>query len=123
LAEATDTESRDSPWCVAGRADVERNLRSTGYPNVRLIEGPIESTVPALAPATIALLRLDTDWYESTRHELVHLFPRLANGGICIIDDYGHWQGCRQAVDEYLADQPPTYLHRIDYTGRLLVKR
>ena len=69
------------------------------------------------------MLRLDTDWYESTAHELVHLYPRVAPNGVVIIDDYGHWQGARQAVDEYLAKQPfKPLLNRQDYTGRLLIK-
>jgi hypothetical protein len=72
-------------------------------------------------PERIALLRLDTDWYESTRHELEHLYPLLAPGGILILDDYGHFRGARQAVDEYFADEP-VFLSRIDYTGRLVVK-
>ena len=114
-------------WCVAGIEDVQRNMEATGYPQTRvhLIKGPVESTIPERSPAEgIALLRLDTDWYESTRHELIHLFPRLVDGGILIIDDYGHWTGARKAVDEYLANwRSPYYLHRIDYTGRLLIKR
>lgn len=111
--------------CAAGLAEVQTNLSSTGYPpeRIRCIPGPVERTIPAEAPGRIALLRLDTDWYESTRHELRHLYPRLEAGGILIIDDYGHWQGARKAVDEFLADQPhPLYLHRIDYTARCLVK-
>ena len=119
-----DSEPRDGDvWAIASRPDVQRNLRSTGYPSERLhfIEGPVERTIPASLPPAIALLRLDTDWYESTAHELTHLFPRLAPGGILIVDDYGHWSGARQAVDEYFAGQG-VFLHRIDYTGRLLVK-
>ena len=74
-------------------------------------------------PQKIALLRLDTDWYESTKHELAHLFPLLQPKGIMIIDDYGFWKGARKAVDEFLATQPHRYfLHRIDETGRLLIK-
>jgi O-methyltransferase len=69
------------------------------------------------------LLRLDTDWYDSTRHELVHLFPRLSQGGVLIIDDYGHWKGARQAVDDYLKESGTRLLlNRIDYTGRIAVK-
>lgn len=112
-------------WCEAGLADVRANLASVGYPDARLhfIQGKVEDTLPAAAPDHIALLRLDTDWFESTRHELLHLYPRLQPGGILIIDDYGHWSGARRAVDEYLARLPrPLYLHRLDYTGRLLVK-
>ncbi len=113
-------------WCWSPLEDVRRNMESTGYPKekIHLVKGKIEDTVPELAPQEpIALLRLDTDWYESTKHELDHLYPLLSPGGIMIIDDYGHWQGARKAVDEWLSQQQPRpFLHRIDYTGRLLVK-
>lgn len=83
--------------CVASLDDVMYNLRSTGYPldNLRFVRGLVERTIPDLPRKPIALLRLDTDWYESTRHELEHLFPLVQNGGIIIIDDYGHWQGAK----------------------------
>jgi hypothetical protein len=100
---------------------VEHNMRRTGYPSelMHFVKGPVEDTVPASAPEKIALLRLDTDWYESTRHELIHLLPRVVENGVLIIDDYGHWQGARKAVDEYLETaERPILLHRIDYTGR-----
>jgi hypothetical protein len=102
---------------------VRELLAETGYPEerLRLVKGPVEETLPVHAPAGLALLRLDTDWYESTLHELVHLYPRLAEGGVLIIDDYGHWDGCRRAVDEYFA-ATPLLLNRIDYTGRIAVK-
>lgn len=112
-------------WCYASLEDVQQNLASTGYPREKLefVVGPVEQTIPARIPERIALLRLDTDWYESTRHELEHLYPRLSPGGIMIIDDYGHWQGARAAVDEFLTrTTTPLFLHRIDYTGRLLIK-
>ena len=71
----------------------------------------------------IALLRLDTDWYESTYHELVHLFPRLVPNGVLIVDDYGYWKGAREAVDRYLAEHGVTILlNRIDFTGRIGIK-
>jgi O-methyltransferase len=113
-------------WAYASLADVRANMGSiTEYPSerVRFVQGPVEQTIPAEAPEQIALLRLDTDWYESTRHELEHLWPRLQSGGVLIIDDYGHWQGAREAVDEYLAAHSiKLLLNRIDYTGRLAVK-
>ena len=119
--------SKSVVWCIAGIDEVRVNMASTGYPSdrVHFAKGRIEATVPSRSPAgPIALLRLDTDWYESTKHELAHLFPLLSEGGVLIIDDYGHWEGARKAVDEYLAGQPRTfYLHRIDYTGRLLIKQ
>ena len=104
---------------------VRELVLSTGYPAERLhlVHGPVEETLPARAPEEIALLRLDTDWYESTRHELVHLYPRLADGGVLIIDDYGHWEGARRAVDEYFATEAPSLmLNRVDYTARIAIK-
>jgi O-methyltransferase len=104
---------------------VRATLAETGYPPERLhlVAGPVEETLPGGAPQELALLRLDTDWYESTRHELVHLYPRLADGGVLIVDDYGHWEGARRAVDEYFAEQAePLLMTRIDYTGRIAVK-
>jgi len=119
------SERGEAVWAVAGLDDVQANLASTGYPRERIhyIQGKVEDTIPGTLPDRIALLRLDTDWYASTRHELTHLYPRLARHGVLIIDDYGHWQGARQAVDEYFAgSEQPVFLHRVDYTARLVVK-
>ncbi|MFM8892168.1 MAG: TylF/MycF/NovP-related O-methyltransferase [Planctomycetia bacterium] len=121
-------QSRDdaaSIWCRASLDEVRANMSSTGYPpeRIHLVRGPVERTIPEFAPAAISVLRLDTDWYESTRHELEHLFPRVSRNGVVIIDDYGHWQGARRAVDEYFREQRACHLmHRVDYTGRLLIK-
>jgi hypothetical protein len=83
----------------------------------------VEETIPAYAPKQISILRLDTDWYESTKHELVHLFTRLSRNGILILDDYGHWAGARKAVDEYfLTHNLKPFLGRIDDTGRIYVR-
>src|SRR5215204_2448267 len=114
----------ERPWAGVFGADVfdENSVRESvlqsGYPaeRVHLVKGPVEETVPGAAPERIALLRLDTDWYGSTRHELIHLYPRLIDAGVLIIDDYGHWQGARRAVDEYFGTEaPPLLLNRIDY--------
>ena len=112
-------------WGYAPLDEVRDNLRKTGYREdcMSFIKGKVENTIPSKAPDNIALLRLDTDWYESTRHELIHLYPRLSTGGILIIDDYGHWEGARKAVDEYIKEkQLKLLLQRIDYTGRLAIK-
>jgi hypothetical protein len=104
---------------------VRETLLATGYPaeRIHLVRGPVEETIPERAPDAIALLRLDTDWYESTRHELVHLFPRLSPAGALIIDDYGHWDGSRRAVDEYFSTEAaPLMLTRVDYSARIAVK-
>ena len=112
-------------WALSRRDEVRGVMSGTGYDQSRIhyVEGCVEQTIPAQAPASIALLRLDTDWYESTRHELLHLFPRLVPGGILLIDDYGFWQGARRAVDEYFEQTKiPIHLCRIDDTGRVAVK-
>ena len=112
-------------WSFSPIEETRRNVLSTGYSpdRVHFVKGPVEQTIPANAPETIALLRLDTDFYESTRHELIHLFPRLVPGGVLIIDDYGHWEGARQAVDEYFKENKiRMLLNRVDYTGRIGVK-
>ena len=100
-------------------------MQRTGYDPARMhfVKGDVLETVPQEAPERIALLRLDTDWYESTRHELDHLYARLSPGGILIIDDYGHWRGARRAVDEFIEKHRlRLFLNRIDYTGRLAIK-
>jgi len=112
-------------WCYASLEEVRKNMFSTGYPEEKMqfIKGPVEQTIPAHIPERIALLRLDTDFYESSKHEMVHLFPRLVSGGVLILDDYGHWEGQRIAVDEYIAEHKlKLLLNRIDYTGRTAVK-
>jgi len=117
---------RDSEiWAYAPLAEVKQNIERTRYPTDKLhfVKGKVEDTIPAEAPGQISILRLDTDWYESTKHELIHLFPRLSKNGILIIDDYGAWAGARKAVDEYFAmiGLKP-FLNRIDVTGRLYLK-
>jgi hypothetical protein len=111
-------------WAIAGLDDVETAMREVGYPEHRIHfhKGLVEETVPDLAPARIALLRLDTDWYESTRHELEHLYERLSPGGVLIIDDYGDWEGARKATDEFLATLPEPLLLLPIGTGRLAVR-
>ncbi|MDE0805161.1 MAG: class I SAM-dependent methyltransferase [Acidimicrobiales bacterium] len=109
------------------RFDLVRDaVLGTGYPAERIhfVEGMVEDTIPAQVPDSLALLRLDTDWYESTRHEMEHLYPLLSDGGVLLIDDYGHWDGCRKAIDEYFSspDRRLPLLQRVDYTARIAVK-
>ena len=99
-----DVEGSD--WCFSSLEEVQANVSTIGYPSdkIRYVKGKVEDTLPGEAPDAICLLRLDTDFYESTLHEMVHLFPRLSVGGIVIVDDYLGWQGAREAVDEYVRD-------------------
>lgn len=103
--------------------EVKKNVFSTGYPkeNLIFIKGKVEDTIPKTIPKKISILRLDTDWYESTYHELSHLFPLIVNKGVLIIDDYGYWTGSKKAVDKYFINRS-LLLNRIDYTGRIGIK-
>lgn len=117
--------AQGTTWNYAPLAEVRCAVLDTGYPSdrVHFVKGLVVQTIPHEAPAGIALLRLDTDFYESTLHELEHLYPRLTSGGVLIIDDYGHWRGARQAVDEYIDRNDVTLLlNRIDYGARIAVK-
>jgi hypothetical protein len=91
---------------------------------VHFVKGKVEATIPGDMPAgPVAILRLDTDWYESTRHELEHLYPSLARNGVLILDDYGYWQWARKAVDEYFAlHRIRPLMGRVDSDGRMILK-
>lgn len=91
-------------WGFGGDINsVNQLMLSTKYPNEKIIitKGKVEDTIPNVIPKKISLLRLDTDFYKSTLHELNHLFPILVLGGILVIDDYGYFLGSRKATDEY----------------------
>lgn len=122
---SNSAKNADGVWCFSPLEEVKRNLSTTCYPaeRIQFYKGRVEDTIPEHAPTEIAMLRLDTDWYEFTYHELLHLYPRLKAGGVLIVDDYGHWAGARKAVDQYFGEHTPEpLLHRIDYTGRICIK-
>ena len=112
-------------WAYSSLQTVENNIQnSVNFPdNINLIKGKVETTLldDSNLPDRISLLRLDTDFYESTKIELEVLFPKLEKGGVLIIDDYGHFKGARKAVDEYFGDRK-IWLKYVDYTCRLYVK-
>lgn len=71
---------------------------------MRFVQGLFQETLrPTMDP--VALAHLDGDWYESTMTCLTHIWPVLSIGGIMQLDDYGEWQGCRKAVDEFFAER------------------
>lgn len=121
----TKLTADSSDWARSSLDEVKRNMASTGYPQAlcRYVEGKVEETIPQVIPEQIAVLRLDTDWYESTKHEMEHLFPRIVRHGILIVDDYGHWLGSKKAVDEFIAERNiRILLSRVDYSCRMAVK-
>ena len=122
LARRPDRSGR--VWAIASLDDVRARMEETGYPAERIHfhRGLVQDTIPAQSPERIAILRLDTDWYDSTRHELEHLYDRLESGGVLLIDDYGYWQGARQAVDEFLEERNTRMLLLPMASGRVAVK-
>ena len=129
---ATDLLAADTPdGLVTAACDldtVRANMLSTGYPRkaIGYIKGDVTQTLPHDHIKKIGLLRLDTDFYDSTKAELDHLYPLVSPGAPVIIDDYGHWQGARKAVDEFLAGEQNAgrthFLAPLDYTGRMFIK-
>ncbi|WP_261575651.1 TylF/MycF family methyltransferase [Frankia gtarii] len=116
----SDPAQADSAWAIVSLDQVKANVARIGYPadKIHFIQGKVEDTIPQNVPDGIALLRLDTDWYESTKHEMEHLYPRATPSGVLIIDDYGWWKGAQQAVDEYVAaNQVPILLNRLGPEG------
>jgi len=104
---------------------VKTNMLLTGYPErqMRFIVGDVLQTIPAALPSRISVLRLDTDWYKSTLHELEHLYDLIVPNGVLIIDDYGWCRGSRHATDEFFRRRRfKPMMHRIDQGPRILIK-
>lgn len=121
-----ERQDRNTSWGYGGpEVMVRALLSSTGYPyeNMVFVKGMVEDTIPGIFPAHISMLRLDTDLYGSTYHELLHGYPRLQRGGILILDDYGYFMGARQAADQYFEEQKAgIYLNRINTSVHIGVK-
>ncbi len=118
-------KSDHNEWCYSPLTTVKETISMTGYPNsnISYVQGDVLKTLPETNTGEIALLRLDTDWYESTKCEMEYLFPKVVHGGVIIIDDYGAWEGARKAVDEYFAERNiHPLMFRIDQTRRMFVK-
>ena len=117
-------ENQNDIWAYSPMSYVDKNIKKTGInqKNIVFIKGLVENTLLNIKPKKISLLRLDTDFYESTKKELEELYPLLEVGGVIIIDDYGHWKGCKKAVDEYFIDKKNIFFQQIDYSGLIGVK-
>jgi O-methyltransferase len=120
-----ETSGKDTAvWAVASLEDVQQRFAEGRYPQdkIHYIKGPVEETIPAQLPEQISILRLDTDWYESTDHEFKHAYDRLVSGGVLMIDDYGWWQGSRTATDEFLERTGEKLLLLRMASGRVAIK-
>jgi O-methyltransferase len=118
-------QRNQTKWMYTSIEDVTEAMAATGYPmdKIKFIKGPVEQTIPGTMPGAIAMLRLDTDWHSSTKHEIEHLYPMLTRHGVLIVDDYGHYRGSRKAIDEYFdrVGMRPL-LHRTDYACRIAIR-
>ena len=125
LLNEADKTDENSVWCLSTLEEVQANVYSTGYDAGLFVftKGKVEDSIPGVVPSGISLLRLDTDWYESTYHELIYLYPLLSENGILIIDDFGHWEGAKKAVLQYFEEKKlHPLIQRVDYTGRIIIK-
>lgn len=119
------TDNHGMNWTPASLTEVKENMLKTNYPleNIVFVEGDVKEVLPNTQPNKIALLRLDTDWYESTILELKYLYPRLSTNGVLILDDHGHWLGARKAAEEYFNGiEEPILLNKINYSTRVGTK-
>jgi macrocin-O-methyltransferase TylF-like protien len=109
--------------CRGELEEVHNLFCRLGLRNHQLIKGMFQDTLPTTETGDISLLHIDGDWYESTRVCLENLWDRVPEGGVVQIDDYGEWQGCKRAVDEFLSERAiEVRLHYIDPSARKLVK-
>ena len=113
-------------WVYSSLDEVKKNMDKVSYPkkNIIFVKGDVCKTLNKKVPENISLLRLDTDFYESTKKELEVLYPRLVKGGVLLIDDYDSWQGARKAVDEYfkkIGEKPLLFL--VGQSGRAMIKQ
>jgi O-methyltransferase len=101
----------DSPYyrdnCRSSRATFEDTIGRTGInkSKVMVVQGFFEDTLPNVDVPDILVLRLDADWYDSTKVCLEKFWDKLLPGGLLLIDDYYMWDGCAQAVHDFLSER------------------
>lgn len=129
---ATAESQMDKIKCLASIDDVKEVVLSVPHSgfSINFVEGDVRKVLldsDTILPEKIAVLRLDTDFYDSTKIELEVLWPLVSAGGFLIVDDYGHWKGCKLACDEYFRfrEHEKELMHEpimADYTARIYRK-
>jgi O-methyltransferase len=113
-----DLSHRIAGQYVGSERQTRRILERIGVAEDRyeIVAGWLEDTLPGLAKPEIALLHVDCDFYDPVRLCLEQLYPHVSRGGYVVLNDYGAFEGCRRATDEYLARQAvvlkPTFIDR-----------
>lgn len=132
MAKEEENKEEAQVWAYASLENVRKNVAKLNYPSgkIHYIQGDVRETLKDTRTGQISILRLDTDFYDSVYASLNELYHRLIRNGVLIIDDYGHWEGAKKAVDEFFSQTTESnkgevrmpFLQRIDYTGRMMVK-
>ena len=120
-------EANGEKWCLASVDDVLENFNqfAASLSNVMIVKGDVLETLgfSENIPEQIASRRLDTDWYESTKHEMQVLYPLVVSCGILMFDDYGFWGGHQKAIDEYFLERDLNpHMSYVDESCRLIIK-
>jgi hypothetical protein len=117
-------ENLNNVWAYSPLSYVKKNIKITNFDQKKclFIKGKVENTLKMNKPKSISLLRLDTDFYKSTKAELDNLYNLIIPGGIIIVDDYGHWKGCKLAVDQFFKNKKNILFLNVDYTGIIGIK-
>lgn len=118
-------EEYHAGWCQGSAEDVREVFRLLGIPLSRLhvVEGWYQDTFPKAQVRPISLLHIDADWYESVKLCLEKFYDAVEPGGFVVLDDYGYWEGCRKAVDEFFQRRAlRARLIQVDYTGHYFEK-
>jgi O-methyltransferase len=123
-------EDPPEAWGEVGRyASSEAAVRATfaaagvSLDRVHIVAGRFEATLPAFAPPPLALLHVDCDWYAPVKLCLSKFYDAVVPGGVVIVDDFGHWAGCRRAVEEFFDERAISpALTAIDYTSHYFTK-
>ncbi len=112
-------------WAYAPLDYVKNNINKTNYDlsKINYVVGDVTKTLDETIPTKISLLRLDTDWYSSTKKELDVLYPLVSKNGYIIVDDYYAWKGSREATDEFLKKniKDITIIKNLKLTGGMMV--
>jgi len=113
-------------WAYSSLGEVRNNFHKLKLAdsNVIFIEGDVLQTIPSNMKLfkSISFLRLDTDWFDSTKIELDFFYPILSKSGVIVVDDYGSWEGSKRATDEYFYGKNRPFFSLIDGGARLGIK-
>ncbi|GAC1404449.1 MAG: hypothetical protein NVSMB56_19020 [Pyrinomonadaceae bacterium] len=112
--------------CLGAEENVREALRLSEFPEERytIRKGWFHETFPLRPlPDAVAILHIDADWYDSVMLTLNTFYDLVPDGGVIILDDFGHWEGCREAFYDFVAERKiKPLLERFGHTQAFWVK-